>query len=116
MSRRTEQVAAVVQSEVGMMLLFEKPNPEFGLLSVSRVGVSDDCGQARVYISASNKDASFYEIKHVLDKLRGKFQRELGQKVKMKRTPKIKLFVDHAGNHYNTIESICKELKEDQSE
>ncbi len=94
MTRHQEQIDAVVQRAVQKVLSKGLGDPRVrGLVSVTRVSVSPDSSQARVWCSvlpATHAKASL----HGLNAAAGWIGRKVGDEVRMRRVPRLRFLLD----------------------
>lgn len=87
---KPEQVQAQM-TRVLSSAIAELRDPRVPLVvTVERVQLTPDYGQARVYISAIGGDMP--ELLDALSSARGRLQREIAHHVKMRRTPTLEFF------------------------
>ena len=82
------------------------------IVSIVRVETSSDLSQSKIYISALNYPDKI--LKH-LNKLSSNIWRELADKIKIRRLPKLILIVDNAINEI-IITGLPEELIENKSD
>lgn len=114
MKNRTAQVASVIQSEVGILLMTEMQTNEFGMITISRVEVTPDLSSAYVYITSSKDGVDEELLISRLKKVRGKIQKTVGDHMVIKRTPVIKFRMDEGIQHFNHINEILGEIKHEK--
>lgn len=113
MSRRTEKVAALVQKELGeLMLAFELPT----LTTISKVEVSDDLRHAKVWITIFDKNREHEEevLKILKDNLY-ELQGELNRKFTMKIVPRINFTVDQSQHYVAHISELLREVGDEEN-
>jgi len=105
MADRITQLNSLLQTEISQFFLLEAPEV---FVSVTRVRVSPDLREARVWVSFLNKRGSqLEELKSHLREL----HRTLGQRLRLKYIPKVELILD-TGIEY--AEHIAELLESDQ--
>jgi ribosome-binding factor A len=96
MSVHTEQVASVLARAVQDVLVRGLHDPRVrGLISVTGVKVSDDLANATVMLSimpAEHADLAMHGIRHA----GGYIRREVGNRVRMRRVPRLSFKLDHS--------------------
>lgn len=90
-SRRVSKVAAQIQREVSQMLLSEIKDDRVGagMVSVTDVDVSGDLQHAKIYVSIYGTDEAKAETMEGLAASTGFVRHELGQRMRLRRTPEI---------------------------
>lgn len=112
MTRRTEQVASLMQKELGeLMLGLELP----AMTTISRIEVTDDLKHAKVWITVFSEDERIE--KAVLEALKGNLydlQGELNRKFTMHHTPRIAFAVDSSLHYASRINKLLRDANEDE--
>ncbi len=103
MSKRTEQVASLLRTEINNILLRDFEAPLGTLMSISQVEVSPDLKNATAYVSIipSNHIGSGLEK---IKKFGPHVQKIIGQQLRMKSTPKIVWKLDERDLKYGAID------------
>jgi ribosome-binding factor A len=112
MSRRADQVASLLQKELGeLMMVLELP----AMTTISRVEVTNDLKHAKVWITVFSEDERVE--KAVLEALKGHLydlQGELNRKFTMHHTPRIAFAVDNSLHYASRINELLKRAQEDE--
>ncbi len=117
-SKRQKQVAKLVMEEMSAIFQREGMNiVDGGMVSISKVMVTPDLLEARIYIS-------FFQVKEPAKLLheiqdRGKEWRNLlGRRVKdqLRRVPELAFFNDDTLDHVFRMEEIFKKINEERAE
>ena len=90
MSRRTERVADLIREELSDLLLREVRDPRLDavtLISITRVEVTPDLDNARVFVSIMAPAAETQEALRALNAAASFFHRELKARIQMRRIP-----------------------------
>jgi len=97
-NRRVSRVAALIQEEISQMVIHEIKDDRVGagMVSVTFVDVSGDLQHAKIYVSIYGTDEARAETMAGLKSATGYVRRELGKRVRLRRTPEI-LFVEDRG-------------------
>ncbi|MFB8790023.1 MAG: 30S ribosome-binding factor RbfA [Potamolinea sp.] len=97
-NRRVSRVAALIQEEISQMVIHEIKDDRVGagMVSVTYVDVSGDLQHAKIYVSIYGTDEARTETMAGLKSATGYVRRELGKRVRLRRTPEI-LFVEDRG-------------------
>ncbi|MCY0898270.1 MAG: 30S ribosome-binding factor RbfA [Firmicutes bacterium] len=113
---RAERVAQLMQRELGQMLLTEVKDPRIGFVSITRVEVSRDLSQARIYVSVmgtrEEKEASFTGLKQAAHFLRGEVARRLG----LRRAPEMVFREDTGIQESLNIQELIRQVSQQQDE
>ncbi len=104
MPDRITQLNALLQQEISQY--FHDTAPEV-FVTVTRVSISPDLHEARVWVSFLNKRASqLAELKSHLHDL----HRTLGDRLRLKRIPKIELLLDTGGEYAEHISELLQDI------
>jgi ribosome-binding factor A len=88
MSRRTERVNDLIRDELSDLLLREVRDPRLGgLISLTRVEVTPDLYNARVFVSIMGEPDEQATAMRVLNAAASFFHRELKQRLQIRRVP-----------------------------
>jgi ribosome-binding factor A len=88
MSRRTERVNDLIREELSDLLLREVNDPRLGgLISITRVEVTPDLYNARVFVSIMKTAAEQSDALRALNAAASFFHRELKSRIQMRRIP-----------------------------
>ena len=96
MSRRTERISEQVRAELARLLREETTDPRLGLVTLTRVDVSPDLRNARVYwsrmdvtVSAEEAAAAALATEEGLESAAGFLRRGLARVLHLKRVPEL---------------------------
>ena len=88
MSRRTERVNEVIRDELSDLLLREVRDPRLGgLISITRVEVTPDLFNARIFVSIMQPPAEQVDALRALNAAASFFHRELKSRIQIRRVP-----------------------------
>ena len=110
MSRRTQRVNELLQSELSQLLLRSVQDPRVRMTSVAAVDVSPDLRRAIVRISVldeSQRQASLAALRHAAGFLR----RQLAHRLRrMRVTPELIFELDRGAEHSQHISDLLERL------
>lgn len=94
-SRRVARVAELIKREVSQMLLngIKDDRVGSGMVSVTGVDVSGDLQHAKIYVSIYGSEEAKAETMAGLKSATGYVRSELGQRVRLRRTPEV-IFIE----------------------
>lgn len=97
-SRRVARVSELIKREVSQMLStgIKDERVGAGMVSVTNVNVSGDLQHAKIYVSIYGSDEARTETMQGLKSATGYVRRELGHRVRLRRTPEV-LFIEDRG-------------------
>ena len=115
MSRRTERVNDLIRDELSDMLLRELNDPRLnGLISITRVEVSPDLANARVFVSVMGDDAEQKQAMKALEAAGGYMHRELKKRVTMRKVPFLGFRLDTSIAEGAQVLSLLNEVHEQE--
>jgi ribosome-binding factor A len=107
---RPERVADQLRSELAMMLTREVSDPGLGFVTLTRVSVSPDLQQARVLYTVLGDDKARAASAKALERAAPFLRRQIGQRLRLKRTPELRFTYDEAVAGQDRIEQLLNEL------
>ena len=108
---RPDRVADQLRSELALMLSREVHDPGVGFVTLTRVQVSPDLQQARVMYTALGDDKSRANTARALQRAVPFLRRQLGARLRLKRTPELTFIYDDSIAGQDRIEQILHELQ-----
>jgi len=112
---RASRVGDQIQAELASLLTREVHDPGIGFLTITRVAVSPDLQQARVYYTTMGDDTVKRESARALERARPFLRRQVGQRLRLKRVPELTFFFDDSIEKGDRVERILQELKTEQA-
>jgi len=118
--KRSEKIADLIRKEVSEMFLRTVKDPRIGLITITRVQVTEDCRLARIYFSVPGSGEERERSMEGLNSARGYVRRELARRVNLRYTPEI-IFkfdpsIEYAIHIGEVLQSLQKEREEDPDE
>jgi ribosome-binding factor A len=115
-SRRVSRVAALIQQEVSQMLLHDIKDDRVGagMVSVTDVDVSGDLQHAKIYVSIYGTDEARTETMAGLKSATGYVRRELGRRVRLRRTPEVIFIEDRGLERGDRMLTLLNQLSEER--
>ena len=108
---RLERVNELLKEEVSFIIRNRLKDPRIGFLTVLKVDVSRDFSFAKVYISIYGSDEAKFDAMDALDSAKGFIRKELGSRVRLKKTPDLGFINDGSEEVRFRIDKILKDLK-----
>ena len=93
---RPTRVAELLQSEIADLLLRQLKDPRLSMATISRVDVSPDLREARVYVSRVGDENEQKETMEGFTRAVGFIRSQLGKRVKLRHTPSLTFILDTA--------------------
>lgn len=113
MSLRAHRVAEQMKKELGEIISRKIKDPRVGFVTVTDVQVTGDLQQAKVFISVLGNDEEKENTLKGLAKATGFIRSEIGQRIRLRKTPEISFEFDESIQYGNKIEKLLKELDGD---
>ncbi|PPS45998.1 30S ribosome-binding factor RbfA [Chroococcidiopsis sp. TS-821] len=113
-SRRVSRVAELIKREVSQMLLHDIKDDRVGagMVSVTEVDVSGDLQHAKIFVSIYGTDEARAETMAGLKSATGYVRSELGQRVRLRRTPEIVFQEDRSIERGDRVLSLLNQLNQ----
>jgi len=108
---RPERVADQIRGELASLLAREVHDPGIGFVTLTRVQVSPDLQLARIYYTALGDDKARGATAKALDRATPFLRRQIGARLRLKRTPDLKFVYDPSIAGQDRIEQLLKELR-----
>jgi len=114
-SRRVDRVAELIKREVSQMLLngIKDDRVGVGMVSVTDVDVSGDLQHAKIYVSIYGSDDAREQTMAGLKSATGYVRRELGQRIRLRRTPEVVFHEDRSIERGTRVLSLINQLNRD---
>ena len=107
---RPRRVAELVQAEVSRLLIGEFQDASTGFLTVTRVEMTPDLRQARIYISVFGMDDPAALLERIGAR-KGYIRRMLASRVELKYNPELFFALDPGPEHQDRIDRLLEETK-----
>lgn len=112
MTMRANRVAEQMKKELGEIISRKLKDPRIGFVTVTDVDVTGDLQQATIYISVLGDDKVKEETLLGLSKSKGFIRSEIGQRIRLRKTPELSFEFDTSVAYGNRIESLLRDIKE----
>lgn len=112
--RRVSRVSELVKREVSQMLLhgIKDDRVGAGMVSVTDVDVSGDLQHAKIYVSIYGTEEAKAETMAGLKSATGYVRSELGQRVRLRRTPEVVFIEDRSIERGTRVLSLLNQLND----
>jgi len=114
--KRSEKLGDLIREEVSQILIKELKDPRIGFATITKVDVSDDLREAKIYYSVFGDEREKVESHEGLQSAKGFIKRELGRRVRMKYMPEISFIFDDSLEYGGRIEELLRNLKDKDEE
>ncbi len=115
-SRRVARVAELIKREVSQMLLsgIKDDRVGAGIVSVTDVDVAGDLQHAKIFVSIYGTSEAKAETMAGLKSATGFVRSELGQRIRLRRTPEVTFLEDLSIERGNKVLSLLNRLSEER--
>lgn len=108
---RTARVADQIRGEIASMLAREVHDPGIGFVTLTRVTVTPDLQQARVYYTALGDTKARQNSERALGRAAPFLRRQIGSRLRLKRAPELEFVYDESIAGQDRIEQILNEIR-----
>ena len=108
---RPERVADQIRGELALLLAREVHDPGIGFVTLTRVRVSPDLQQARVYFTALGDEKAQRQSARALERAAPFLRRQIGLRLRLKRTPEILFQYDESIAGQDRIEQLLNDIR-----
>lgn len=110
---RANRVAEQIKQEMGEILTKKIKDPRIGFVTVTEVEVTGDLQQATIYVTVLGDDKKKDDTLIGLSQAKGFIRTEIGQRIRLRKTPEIFFKYDEAYEYGSRIESILRDLNDE---
>jgi ribosome-binding factor A len=107
---RPERVADQIRGELGQLLAREVHDPGIGFVTITRVQVSADIQQARVFYTALGDEKVRRNSARALERATRFLRRQIGARLRLKRVPELRFLYDDSIAGQDRIEQLLRDL------
>jgi ribosome-binding factor A len=107
---RPDRVADQIRGELGELLAREVHDPGLGFVTITRVQVSADLQQARVFYTALGEERVRRSSERALHRASPFLRRQIGSRLRLKRVPELQFLYDESIAGQDRIEQLLNEL------
>lgn len=110
MSLRPNRVGEQMKKELGEIISRKIKDPRIGFVTVTDVNVTGDLQQATVYISVLGDQEQRENTLKGLAKAKGFIRSEIGQRIRLRKTPEITFEFDESIDYGNRIDTLLHQI------
>jgi ribosome-binding factor A len=115
-SPRAVRVGDQLRVEITEILAREVHDPGIGFLTITRVKVTPDLQQARVYYTTLGDDKARKDTGKALGRATPFLRRQVARRMNFKRVPELQFFYDESIEQHDRIERILQEIQAERAE
>ena len=108
---RAERIEELIREEVCEILREKVSDPRVGFVSVTGVEISPDLENASIYVSILGEEKKKAEAMSGLDSATGYIRVELGRRLELRLTPKIRFVRDDSIERGSKVLAVMSRLK-----
>jgi ribosome-binding factor A len=108
---RPDRVADQIRSELASLIARDVHDPGVGFVTLTRVQVTPDLQMARVSFTTLGDEKARAASAKALERAAPFLRRQIGQRLRLKRTPELRFLYDDAVAGQDRIEQILKDLR-----
>ncbi|HCM43192.1 MAG TPA: 30S ribosome-binding factor RbfA [Candidatus Omnitrophica bacterium] len=108
--KRVDRVGALVQQEMSRLIVERTRDPRIGFVTVTHVKMTPDLKSAVVFVSVLGDEKGKLSSIAGLEHARGFFQREIGESLKLRFTPRIQFELDRSLERGLEIDRILRDV------
>jgi ribosome-binding factor A len=113
---RPERVADQIRQELAELIAREVHDPGIGFLTLTRVKVTADLQQARVYYTSIGDDRQRKETQRALVRATPFLRRRIGGRLRLRHVPGLDFFYDESIEQQDRIERIILDIQAERAE
>lgn len=110
---RVNRVAEQMKKEMTDIISNRIKDPRVGFVTVTGVDVTGDLQQATVYVTVLGDDKKKTDSLDGLNKAKGFIRTEIGQRIRLRKTPEIQFKIDESTDYGNRINQLLHDLERD---
>lgn len=114
MSIRATRIGEQMKKELGDIIGRKLKDPRIGFITVTDVRVTGDLQNAKVYISVLGNEEQREATLRSLAKAKGFIRSEIGNRIRLRKTPELSFEFDESIDYGNRIETLIHEINDDK--
>jgi ribosome-binding factor A len=107
---RPDRVADQIRAELGLLLTREVHDPGIGFVTVTRVQMTPDLQQARVFYTVLGDEKARRSSSQALERATPFLRRQIGSRLRLRRVPELTFLFDESIAGQDRIERLLSEL------
>jgi ribosome-binding factor A len=109
-SSRPQRVAEAIKNELSILLLQKVADPRLAGANISKVVVTPDIKQAKIYFTVSNRDGK--RGLAGMNKARGFFRSHLAKMLNLRYTPELLFYYDSTSEEADKVVQLLQSLEQ----
>jgi ribosome-binding factor A len=108
---RPDRVADQIRAELALLLTREVHDPGIGFVTITRVQMTPDLQQARVFYTALGDDKARRNTERAIERAGPFLRRQIGSRLRLKRVPELTFLYDESIAGQDRIERLLNEVR-----
>ncbi|MBP1628141.1 MAG: ribosome-binding factor [Holophagaceae bacterium] len=113
---RPEQLEDQVLFILSTLVLRDLRDPDLGFLTLTAVRLTGDRGVAKVYYTVLGDEDQVKRTAKALGRANGFLRTQLAQRLRLKKAPELRFFLDTTIEEGNKMEAIFAKIKEEEAQ
>ena len=114
--KRADRVKHLLQQEISRILQLDIKDPRVKLVTVTKVHLTTDLRDAKVFISSLDTSIEREDLLSGLTRAKGYVRGELGRRLKLKYIPNIEFVFDDSLDQQERILNLIDQIHSEESE
>lgn len=111
MSIKQDRMSGRIQAILSELLLREVADPSLQNITITDVELDPELMYARVYVNALGEESRSDDVMHGLERARGFLRREVGKRVRLRKTPELVFIWDDTLERGERINALLAKLE-----
>jgi ribosome-binding factor A len=113
---RPDRVADEIRKQLSVLLAREVQDPGIGFLTLTRVKVTPDLQQARIFYTTIGDDKARKDTARALGRATPFLRRQIGQRLRLRHVPDLQFMYDESIEQQDRIEKIILDIQAERAE
>jgi ribosome-binding factor A len=113
--KRATRVAELLREVISEIIVTQLKDPAIGMITITRVKLSDDLKNARVYFSMLGDEQQRRNTVEGLKRAANFIRAQAAHKVNLRYAPSLQFFYDDTLDYVDNIEKLLKKIHEKDS-
>lgn len=113
---RPDRVADQIRKELSILIARQVQDPGIGFLTVTRVKVTPDLQQARIFYTIIGDEKARKETARALGRALPFLRRQVGQRLRLRLVPELQFMYDETIEQQDRVEKIIQDIRAERAE
>ena len=109
--KRATRVASLLREVLSEILATQLKDPSVGRITISRVSLTDDLRNAKIYFSSLSSEAERQQTLAGLRRASGFMRNEIGKRMALKFAPTLQFIYDDSVDYASRINALLKQVR-----